>query len=190
MCLILFAYHSHPKYKLIVAANRDEEYERPTAPVHYWEDHPQILAGRDLKQMGTWMGVTREGRFSALTNYRSLSEMNAVGKRSRGELVGDFLKNQCAAGGIPSEVAENRNLYPGFNLLAGDKDELYYYSNIENKVKKLKPGIYGVSNHLLNTEWPKVKKGKEGLEEIVSLKTHRNRRKFIKTASKCRTGSR
>lgn len=171
MCLILFAYQSHPKYKLIVAANRDEEYERPTAPVHYWEDYPQILAGRDLKQMGTWMGTSKEGRFAALTNYRSLSEMNAVGKRSRGELVGDFLKNQMLPEEYLQMVAENRNLYPGFNLLAGDKDELYYYSNMENEVKRLKPGIYGVSNHLLNTEWPKVKKGKEGLEEIVSLST-------------------
>ncbi len=166
MCLILFAYKVHPDYKLIVAANRDEFYERPTAPVHFWEDHPNILAGRDLKQMGTWMGVTIAGRFAALTNYRDPNEI-IEGKRSRGELVGDFLKGKMDPKDYLCKVATNRNDFPGFNFLAGDGNELFYYSNIENKVKLLNPGIYGVSNHLLNTEWPKVKRGKTGLAKIV-----------------------
>jgi uncharacterized protein with NRDE domain len=167
LCLILFAYHVHETYKLIVAANRDEFYNRPTAPVHYWQDHPHILAGQDLSKMGTWMGVTQAGRFAFLTNYRNPYD-KTEGKRSRGELVADFLKVNEQPEYYMHELAEKRNLYPGYNLLAGDAKGLYYYSNMENKVQKLEPGFYGVSNHLLNSEWPKVKHGKEGLSKISS----------------------
>ncbi|RUQ28854.1 NRDE family protein [Peribacillus cavernae] len=167
MCLILFAYQVHPTYKLIVAANRDEFYGRPTAPAHYWEDHPHILAGRDLEKMGTWMGVTKEGRFAALTNYRNPDE-KTEGKHSRGELVADVLNGNESLEHCMRKVETNRQLYPGYNLLAGDANELYHYSNIENKLHKLAPGIYGVSNHLLNTDWPKVKRGKAGLSKIIS----------------------
>ncbi|WP_394139799.1 NRDE family protein [Cytobacillus oceanisediminis] len=166
MCLILFAYQMHPKYKLVVAANRDEFYERPTAPAHFWEDHPNILAGRDLSKMGTWMGVTKGGRFAALTNYRDPKEITE-GKRSRGELVADFLKGNDQPEEFMKKATANRQQYPGYNLLAGNADELYYYSNVEDKMEKLGPGIYGVSNHVLNTEWPKVKRGKEGLAELA-----------------------
>jgi uncharacterized protein with NRDE domain len=167
LCLILFAYQVHPTYKLIVAANRDEFYKRPTAPVHYWGDYPNILAGRDLSKMGTWMGVTQSGRFAALTNYRDPKEITE-GKRSRGELVADFLKGRDDPEQYLLEIAQKRHLYPGYNLLAGDANELYYYSNIEDKVQKLESGIYGVSNHLLDSEWPKVKRGKEELSRIIS----------------------
>jgi uncharacterized protein with NRDE domain len=167
LCLILFAYQAHTTYKLIVAANRDELYKRPTAPVHYWEDHPDILAGRDLARMGTWMGVTKTGRFAALTNYRDPAE-KTEGKRSRGELVADFLKGRANPEHYLFELAQKRELYPGYNLLAGDASELYYYSNIEDKVRKLEAGIYGVSNHLLDSGWPKVIRGKEGLSRIIS----------------------
>lgn len=167
MCLILFAYHVHEKYKLIVAANRDEFYDRPTSPVHYWEDHPHILAGRDLSKMGTWMGVTKAGRFAALTNYRNPKE-KTNGKRSRGELVADFLKGHDNPENFMLNIAEKRELYPGFNLLVGDTKQLYYYSNMEDKIQRLESGIYGVSNHLLNSEWPKVKSGKKGLSRIIN----------------------
>jgi uncharacterized protein with NRDE domain len=167
LCLILFAYQVHPTYKLIVAANRDELYTRPTAPLHYWEDYPDILAGRDLSKMGTWIGVTQSGRFAALTNYRDPKEITE-GKRSRGELVADFLKGRAAPEQYLLELAGKRHVYPGYNLLAGTANELYYYSNIENKVQKLEPGVYGVSNHLLDSDWPKVKHGKEGLSRIIS----------------------
>ncbi|MDN3017262.1 NRDE family protein [Paenibacillus sp. BSR1-1] len=169
MCLILFAYNVHPEYKLIVAANRDEFYNRPTAPAHFWEDSPEILAGRDLEKMGTWMGVTDQGRFAALTNYRNPKELTE-GKRSRGELVADALKYDGNLEDYMAQLAENNAQYPGYNLLAGDSDELYYYSNIGQKLQKLEPGIYGVSNHLLNTEWPKVKIGKDGLSKIIGGK--------------------
>lgn len=169
MCLILFAYRAHPVYKLIVAANRDEFYKRATAPVHYWEDKPEILAGRDLEKMGTWMGVTTAGRFAALTNYRDPSE-KTDGKHSRGELVANALNYKSDLNDYMQSLVENNDLYPGYNLLAGDVNELYYYSNVGMRLRKVEPGIYGVSNHLLDTAWPKVQKGKDGMSDIITGK--------------------
>lgn len=167
MCLIVFAYRVHPVYKLLVAANRDEFYGRPTAPAHYWEDRPDILAGRDLEKMGTWMGITTSGRFAALTNYRDPKEVTE-GKRSRGELVADALKHKGNIKDYMQSLVKKKDLYPGYNLLVGDRTELYYYSNKGQELQKVEPGIYGVSNHLLNTEWPKVQKGKEGMSKIIN----------------------
>lgn len=167
MCLILFAYKAHPKYKLIVAANRDEAYGRPTAPANFWEDAPGLLAGRDLEKMGTWMGVTTSGRFAALTNYRDPSE-DTAGKRTRGELVADYLKGQENPQSYLQKRASRSKQYPGYNLLAGNIENLYYYSNRGNHIEKIEPGVHGVSNHLLNTDWPKVEKGKEGLGRIIA----------------------
>lgn len=167
MCLILFANNVHPKYKLIVAANRDEFYQRPTAPAYFWEDNPEILAGRDLEKKGTWMGVTKSGRFAALTNYRNPNEVTE-GKRSRGELVSDSLKHHGDIKEYMKSLGKNNELYPGYNLLSGDGDNLYYYSNVGQVLQKVTPGVYGVSNHLLNTEWPKVQAGKEGLAAILN----------------------
>ncbi|MFF2446925.1 NRDE family protein [Neobacillus sp. NPDC058068] len=169
MCLILFAYQVHPVYQLVVAANRDEFYQRPTAPVHYWEESPEILAGRDLEKMGTWMGVTDKGRFTALTNFRNPKELTE-GKRSRGELVAEALKHKGNIKDYLHGLTENNDDYPGYNLLAGDANELFYYSNIGQVLQKIEPGIHGVSNHLLNTEWPKVKIGREGLSQIITGK--------------------
>lgn len=166
MCLILFAYKSHPKYNLIVAANRDEFYGRPTAPAHFWEDNSSILAGRDLEKMGTWMGVTQSGRFSALTNFRNPHE-STEGKRTRGELVADFLKGSNSADEYLRNLSDRRGQYPGYNLLAGNQSELYYYSNVGDSLEKIKPGFHGVSNHLLNSAWPKVENGKAGLAKII-----------------------
>lgn len=167
MCLILFAYKAHPKYKLIVAANRDEAYGRPTAPAHFWEEKPDILAGRDLEKMGTWMGVSRSGRFSALTNFRNPAEIT-VGLRSRGELVAEYLTAGKRGDDYLKKAAASRHDYPGYNLLAGDVNELFYYSNVGDSLHKIEPGIHGVSNHLLNTDWPKVENGKTGLARIIA----------------------
>lgn len=166
MCLILFAYKTHPKYPLIVAANRDEFYGRPTAAAHFWEDAPHILAGRDLEKKGTWMGITKKGRFAALTNYRDPLE-SAEGKKSRGEIVRGALQAKGEVEQYMKELAQQDEVYPGYNLLVGNSDELYYYSNREGKVTKLGPGVYGVSNHLLNSPWPKVDQGKAGIEAIL-----------------------
>ncbi len=169
MCLILFAYNVHPTYKLIVAANRDEFYGRETAPVHVWEDHPEIIAGRDLEKMGTWMGVTKNGRFAAVTNYRNPKEITD-GKLSRGELVSNYLKSSETPEDYLKMMERNAGLYPGFNLLVGGPNELYYFSNIAKKCTKIERGIHGVSNHLLNTAWPKVMQGKENMAHILTQK--------------------
>ena len=160
MCLILFAYKVHPSYKLIVAANRDEFYNRETAHAHFWEDAPEILAGRDLEKRGTWMGISRSGRFSALTNFRDPLEATE-GKRSRGELVANALTHSGDIKEYMNSLSRTREHFPGYNLLTGDQNDLYYYSNVGNRLEKLGPGIYGVSNHLLDTDWPKVRLGKE-----------------------------
>ncbi|MFC4408924.1 NRDE family protein [Chungangia koreensis] len=166
MCLINFQLHAHPKYKLVVAANRDEFYGRPTAPAAFWEDEPNLLAGRDLLGMGTWLGITKSGRFAALTNYRDPSEI-AEGKISRGEIVRDFLTGDMHAEEYLKELHENKDRYNGFNLIVGTPDELYYYSNIAGKVEKVQPGTHGLSNHLLDTPWPKVVKGTTNLRKYA-----------------------
>lgn len=166
LCLILFAYQAHPVYKLIVAANRDEFLQRPTAPIHFWEDEPTLLAGRDLEKMGTWMGVTKAGRFSAITNYRDPSEVS-VGKQSRGTLVKDALIYKGDIAEYMRKLERTNSQYPGYNLLVGDPEHLYYYSNVGKSLEKVQPGIHGLSNHLLDTGWPKVQKGKEELSKII-----------------------
>ncbi|USK71427.1 NRDE family protein [Peribacillus asahii] len=170
MCLINFAYKMDSRYDLVVAANRDEFYERPTAQASFWEDASHVLAGRDLEKMGTWMGVTKQGRFAALTNYRD-PDNESGNMRSRGELVGQFLIGDSQPQQYVQMIQQHRDQYPGFNLIVGDGSSLYYYSNIENEIRLLKPGLYGLSNHLLDTPWPKVRKGKEGLERCLKGST-------------------
>lgn len=166
MCLILFAYQHHPHYPLIMASNRDEYYSRPTAPASFWEDHPNILAGRDLEKQGTWMGISRSGRFAALTNYRDgLSSRQDV--RTRGELVSNFLSGSMSAQDYLVEIRKIKDSYNGFNLLVGNVHNLYYYSNIGNKLVQVIPGVHGLSNAWLNTPWPKVTKGKRMLNNCL-----------------------
>lgn len=169
MCLINFQLHEHPNYKLVVAANRDEFYKRPTAIANFWEDEPTILAGRDLEQMGTWLGITKEGRFAALTNYRAPDHMKASNKLSRGEIVKNYLAGNDTPINFLERLKENKDAYVGFNVIIGNAEEMFYYNNIENKVTKLKQGkTYGLSNHFLNTPWPKVIKGRENLRKYMS----------------------
>ncbi len=165
MCSIFFAYKSHPKFKLIVAANRDEFYERPTSKAGFWEDSPYILAGRDLKNNGTWLGVTTTGRFAAVTNYRD--PFGETGNRSRGLLLSEYLKSEDSPENFLSKVEDNAKNYRGFNLLLGNSDSLFYYSNRRNDIKKLTSGVYGLSNHLLDSPWRKVEKGKEALKALL-----------------------
>jgi len=167
MCLILFSYKNHSKYKLILAANRDEFYARPTKPLSEWNDNIRIYAGKDLKSGGTWMGVTDTGRFAALTNYRTPAEMRENAP-TRGLLVSNFLESNDSPLDYLIKTSIYASDYNGFNLLVGDKNDLYHYSNISKHFEKISPGIHGVSNHLLNTPWPKVEKGKTELEKIIS----------------------
>ena len=160
MCLIFISFQYHPKYKLIVAANRDEFYNRKTAAANYWSDHPQILAGRDLEAGGTWLGMSTSGKISMLTNYRDLKNINPAAP-SRGQLVSDYLKSSITAQAYMQGIESDGKRYNGFNLIVGNPEELWYYSNYRNGITKLAPGFYGISNHLLESPWPKVLIGKQ-----------------------------
>lgn len=166
MCLILFAYNVHPEFRLVVAANRDEFYDRPTASLDFWDDKPEILAGKDLKSGGTWMGVTRSGRFAAITNFRD-PESVITNAPSRGHLVVDFLNDTVTPSGYLKTLSENGRRYNGFNLIIGDGNGLFYYSNRQPVIQKIDPGIHGLSNRFLDTPWPKVTAGKTGFEKAV-----------------------
>lgn len=167
MCLLLLAVQSHPVYKLIIAANRDEYYERPTAPASFWDDSPDLLAGRDLRAGGTWFGITKRGKIGAITNYRDPASLKAQAP-SRGALVTDFLEGEegpeTYLTGLDLKAAD----YNGFNLVIGTQDQLFWYSNRGDGPHALVPGLHGVSNRLLDTPWPKVSRGKAALEEILS----------------------
>lgn len=170
MCVIFFAYQKHTDYPLILLANRDEFYERPTEKAGIWADFPSIFGGRDLVGGGTWLGVNKDGKFSAVTNYRNPNLPK--GLRSRGDLVADFLKSGESAENYLNKVRRQAEEFSGFNLLVGEinsqKNELFYFSNLSGKIQKLSAGIYGLSNHLLDTPWQKVNKGKRFLTEHLS----------------------
>lgn len=166
MCLIAFAYQQHPKYPLIVIANRDEFYERPTEQAHWWEEKPNILAGKDTRGGGTWMGVGRNGRFAALTNYREPQNIKKDAP-TRGLLVTDYLEGEMPTEEYLAGIHEKGQAYNGFNLLTGGPEELWWYSNRGKEPKKLKPGIYGVSNALLDSPWPKLVSLKAKLAKLI-----------------------
>lgn len=166
MCIIAIAYRVHPAYPLVIAANRDEFYSRPTAPLDYWKDNPDILAGRDLKSHGTWLGMNKKGKIAAVTNFREPGKTIESGI-SRGFLVKNYLEDDTPPDIYLESVAARKNEYSGFNLMAGDTDSLFWYSNRGNGIKKIKTGIHGLSNRLLNTPWPKVEKIRKGISRIV-----------------------
>ena len=167
MCLLLIANKIHPDYKLIVAANRDEFYSRPTTPAEFWKDHPGLLAGKDLEAGGTWLGITKSGRFSAITNFRDFHNPIKENAPSRGKLTTDFLLGDQDRPTYTKSLQENSADYNGFNLIYGIKDDLCYYSNQTNLEIKLEKGIYGISNAMLDTPWYKVKKSKKRFAEII-----------------------
>lgn len=166
MCLLAFQLAHHPHYKLVLIANRDEEYERPTAPAAFWQDDPTILAGRDLAQHGTWLGINKRGRIAALTNYRDFS-LPVTGPKSRGHIVTSFLQSEDTPQAFVEALHDQQADYTGFNLLAGTSDDFWYYSNIERLHYKLPTGIHGLSNAFLNTPWPKVTRTKELLADYM-----------------------
>jgi len=166
MCLIVFANNVHPKYKLVFAANRDEFYDRPSEQAEFWKEHPNLLAGKDLKAGGTWMGITKQGKFAAITNYRDLKNIKNDAP-SRGNLTLDFLISNISAEEYYNKLKPSLDNYNGFNLLLGDIDSLYYFSNNTDGIQKLDSEIYGISNALLNTPWPKVEKAKQQLGNLL-----------------------
>lgn len=166
MCLILLSLNDHPNYKLIVATNRDEFYTRRTLQAQYWYDQPKILGGKDLQSLGTWMGMTTAGKIAMVTNYRDLTNLKKDAP-SRGHLVSDYLKGDDSPVPYMENVSSQGANYNGFNLIAGNQNELYYYSNYGNGVVPVSPGIHGLSNHLLDTPWPKVRNGLEHFKTVL-----------------------
>lgn len=166
MCLILFGYKVSNQYPLILAANRDEFYKRPTAPLHFWENNPSLLAGKDLEQGGTWFGVNKNLRFAALTNYRDPASIRQSAP-SRGEIIIDFLESKKTIKPYFDDFKEKSGSYNGFNLLFGDRKDLFWFSNLKNRIEKVDPGIHGISNRFLDTPWPKVVSGRKSLKKIV-----------------------
>lgn len=167
MCIVSFHFQQHPKYKLIIAANRDEFYRRPAEALHFWPDEPNILAGRDLEAKGTWLGMTKDGKFATLTNYRHPKYFNDQDKRSRGDIVTNFLTGSTHPETYLQQLHERRHEYSGFNIIVGNADELYYYGNEQGEVIKIEPGTHSLCNQLLNTPWPKVKRAKSSLNDYV-----------------------
>lgn len=169
MCVIFFALNTHPALPLVLIANRDEYYARPTRPAGYWDDLPNVYAGRDLQGGGTWLGVTDSGRFAAVTNYRDPSAPHGI--CSRGELAANFLNCDRNPRQYLEEIRGRSTDYSGFNLIVGEtlngRADVHYYSNRGGDPRRLFPGIYGLSNHLLDTPWPKVVKGKAQLGELM-----------------------
>ncbi len=167
MCLLIFAFKTHPTYKLILAANRDEYYDRPTAPAGFWDEAPYLLAGKDLRAGGTWFGITKTGKMAALTNYRDPASIKENAP-SRGEIVSNYLLGQDGPDAYLKKLSKKADAYNGFNLVLGERERLIWYSNRNREPHSLSPGIYGLSNHLLDTPWPKVSQSKDALASQIS----------------------
>jgi uncharacterized protein with NRDE domain len=168
MCLIVVAFGLRADFPLILAANRDEFFARPTDPARYWPDAPSLLAGRDREQGGTWLGVTRSGRVAAVTNFRDGARRRS-GRCSRGWLVRDFLTSDVPPEAFLDAVHASRRDYDGCNLIVGTTQRLYYYSNENGETIALGSGVHGLSNHLLNTPWPKVERAKARLAGLAAV---------------------
>lgn len=169
MCLLVLAWQSHPRYRLIFAGNRDEFHQRPTSAAGWWRNPADVLAGKDLEAGGTWLGVSRAGRFGVVTNFRD-PDVKKPNAPSRGGLVLDWL-----ASNRPTEflqkLQKHSDAYSGFNLLVGDRRELHYLTNKGESQNAIEPGVHGLSNHVLDTEWPKVRKAKQSLHGLLASET-------------------
>lgn len=167
MCLIAFALECHPRYRLVLAANRDEYRRRPTEPARFWDDAPQLLAGRDLQAGGTWLGISRQGKLAAVTNYRDMRQQPVHGP-SRGQLVAGYLQDPAMA---PEKLAAYLQGHgqecDGFNLLYGSIGQLHYFTNRGGSSGPVAPGIHALSNHLLDSRWPKAVTVKERLAALL-----------------------
>ncbi|MBS0346035.1 MAG: NRDE family protein [Proteobacteria bacterium] len=166
MCLILLAWQAHPDFPLVVAANRDEFFTRPAAAAAWWPEHPSIFAGRDLEAGGTWLGVSRGGRFAGLTNFRD-PQRQRDGRPSRGQLVADFLAGKESTEAALERLRHEGPRYNAFNLLVSDGESMGIYESESGAAHILPPGLYALSNHLLDTPWPKVMAGKSRLDKAL-----------------------
>ena len=185
MCLLVLAWRAHPRYRLIVAANRDEYHARPTAPMAVWRDAPDILAGRDLSAQGTWLAVDRQRRFGIITNFRDVQARRPAAP-SRGGLIPDWLRQGLAPGPFLGQLEPEAQRYAGFNLLLNDAQGLYYASNRAPKFSQpLTPGVYGLSNLLLDTPWPKLTRVREEFERWLAAQSAAADTAATKEAGEC-----
>jgi len=167
VCLIVFALDCHPEYRLILGANRDEYRDRPTVPAGFWPNAAHILAGRDQQAGGTWLGVATDGKLAAITNYRD-PRQQVIDPPSRGTLVANYLQNKLITTEEFTQILKrDGHLYDGFNLLYGTCDDLRYFTNRGGSSGPVAPGIHGLSNHLLDSRWPKVTVAKSRLEDVL-----------------------
>jgi len=166
MCLLALAWRVHPDYRLILAGNRDERHARAASAAGFWPDAPAVLAGRDLEAGGTWLGITSAGRYAIVTNYREGLDP-AKAPRSRGALAADYLRGEATPEQYLRSVEPHAQEYGGFNLLCGDRDSFWYLSNRGGAPAPVTPGVHGLSNHLLDTSWPKVETAKARLRLLV-----------------------
>lgn len=166
MCLITFNFNPFANRTLVIAANRDEFYKRPTQPVHFWKEDSAIFAGKDLEAGGTWMGISLYGRFAAITNFRDGKYLKKY-ETSRGNIVKRFLQVSDNINDFITFLEKEKDNYAGYNLLFMENNNMFWFSNKSDTVQLLEPGTYGLSNHLLDTEWPKVVKAKTALKEFV-----------------------
>jgi uncharacterized protein with NRDE domain len=169
MCLIVFSYKKYDDYPFVLATNRDESYFRPTEAAHVWKTSPKILAGKDLKEGGTWLGLSENGRFAALTNHRQMSDIKED-TISRGIIVKDFLLSEGNPREYLAELQRNGDKFNGFNLIAGTFDDLYYMSNKKEGIFEVQPGNHALSNAFLNTPWPKTEQSLNAFEKILEPK--------------------
>ena len=167
MCLVAIAWKADPDFPLLISANRDEVFQRPTMPLHQWDSG--IMAGKDLQGGGTWMGFHQNGKWALLTNYRDFSQKRNP-KISRGKLVSEFLESDLSLENYLNRIWEERNQYDGFNLLVSDGDRLFYASNYSESPVEVSPGIHGLSNGLLNDPWPKTELAKMQLSTLMAEK--------------------
>ncbi|TAE23796.1 MAG: NRDE family protein [Candidatus Kapaibacterium sp.] len=183
MCLLLFALDAHPAYKLVLAANRDEFTARPSHEAHFWHDYPNVLGGRDEEAGGTWLGITQSGRFTALTNFRDIANINPNAP-SRGRLTQTFLTHpEMSTSNFAALLERTGTLYNGFNILwgdfAADASDFFWYSNYTSEtynrsIHKISSGIHGVSNALFDTPWFKLERGKELLKQALERSLEHN----------------
>ena len=171
MCILFLAINQHPEFPLVIAANRDEYHDRPSSPMHYWPDHPHILAGRDQRKGGTWLGINRSGKFCAITNFRTAENINPDA-RSRGELVKMYLDGSYQKPGgdlnFHQFLVEQGHKYGPFNLVFGDIRNLHVYCNQNNVLTRLGDGFHSLSNGFIDQRWPKMSLGVQKLSHLVS----------------------
>lgn len=179
MCLLVLAWAAHPRYRLIVAANRDEYHERPAAPLAKWPEAPHILAGRDLRAAGTWLGLDPARRFGVVTNFREL-QLPQPAAPSRGGLIPHYLAGPLGARQFFAQLEPAAAEYSGFNLLLNDAGSLWYGSNRARPfARELPPGVYGLSNELLDTPWPKLVRVKTRFQQWLAQPLRHRQRKRL-----------